>query len=135
MNSQELESRTTAAEKDSTLIRKLIADFKADKDQQLSDLTQLVNAAQGERDIAIATKDKAVADVQKSFDAYKVTVQSGIAAIKAAAPDHEVVNAIIDEYSKSDNQKALDALNADIAAKQAQADELTEKLAENKEKA
>jgi hypothetical protein len=44
MNAQELEDRTVSAEKDPSLLRQLILDIRAWKDEQLSDMTGQVNS-------------------------------------------------------------------------------------------
>lgn len=106
MNAAELEQRTAEAEQNPSLIRQLIADFKAYKDAQLSDLTQQVNQAQ-------ADAVKSLADITAERDALKQTIAAFIAA------DEETKAKMLADAQKTERQKALEAAQAELAAAQA----------------
>lgn len=80
MNAKELESRTAEAEKDPAKVRQLIIDFKAHKDEQLSDLTGQVNALQ--TDISAQAKELAECRA-KLVEATKTETEKAIEESKA----------------------------------------------------
>jgi len=136
MTAQELEDRIVAAEKNPTLIRPLIADFKAYKDEQVSDLTVQINALPKQEMVdslnstiaaVTAEKDAQIASLQQQVKDITRKCESIIEKLNHPEATIEDVKA---EAEKSSNQAQLDEIDKLIAEEEQRLADLQAKRAE-----
>lgn len=127
MTASELETRIKSAT-DEKAVRALIADFKAYKDEQLSDLTGQINVRMAEAKVAQAlqaalqTATDAAAKAGDERDSLAKRLAKAIELCKNGQAEQVVADA-----DKTDVERELDAAQAALADATARVAELAEK--------